>query len=125
MTAAHETPEYRVPPDEVLAWADSVGGMLGEEGENSLIFEDNDQKMMQIHGDTTDAKDEPFVMLWHHDPDGRYAVSSDGHVEMRRDLTPSEALDLAAALIVQASRATDQARWKAEDRADEEARRGA
>lgn len=111
--------ETQMPPAEVLAWADTLAGMLGEENENTLIFEDDDQKMMQVHGDAEDDTDVPHVFLWWTDPDGRHVVSHDGHVEMQRNLNPSEALELAAALIVQATRSVEVARWRAEDRTDD------
>lgn len=92
-----------------IAWANERAGMGGEEHEHTLFFDEKDVDrlgLMQVWDDVGDD-DLPlvgFFARWHADNN-----------EFRYDLTPDQALDLAAMLIAHAQDARDSALERALD----------
>jgi hypothetical protein len=84
----------------VSDWADETAGGSGEEGEHTLDFDPDDPDKLgciQVWHDTADDDDRPLVGFFG-------SVYSDSH-EFRWDLSPDQALELAAMLIVHAESA--------------------
>lgn len=98
--------------DLLVEWASDRAGMGGEEGEHTLYFDPDDVDrigLMQVWHDTADDDGRPLI--------GFFASLYTDHHEFRFDLSPDQALDLAAMLIDQ----VDSARCAALARlADEE-----